>query len=164
MTFFFYPFNNWEIRNEIKRNCNFKALKKKLRIWIKIYDGKEGVYISNISWQNARSIAHRVARCQGHFSCTISPLDGYSVSCPRETLYRVQRIEEKLKKNKSNLPVKIFFKTFCNFYSIKYRVSLFSLYRGSSTQERENTLIDLFSLECSSAVQRQGRVIVEVAL
>lgn len=79
----------------------------------------------------------------------------------------MQRIEEKLKKNKSNLPVKIFFKTSCNFYSIKYRVSLVSLPSIEDLpRKREKTrfLIDLFSLECSSAVQRQGRVIVEVAL
>lgn len=121
----------------------------------------------NISWQNARTIAHRVARYQEHFGCTIRPLDGYSVSCPRKILSNAIKIKEKLKKNKSNLPVKIFLKLLIISIRLNTNIAFsFSLYPIEDFPQEKAHLPcgDLFSLECSSAVQRQGRVIVEVIL
>lgn len=85
----------------------------------------------------------------------------------REKFYRMQQIKEKLKKNKSNLPIKIFLKLLIISIRLNTNIAFsFSLYPIEDFPQEKAHLPcgDLFSLECSSAVQRQGRVIVEVIL
>ncbi|PBC28569.1 PR domain zinc finger protein [Apis cerana cerana] len=96
----------------------------------------------NISWQNARTIAHRVARYQEHFGCTIRPLDGV-----------VKDVEDSLTRYKRSFEVTVGPDGFKKFkYSQKTGVSEIEKReggRGSDVIRRDEGRVGPSSMEAS---------------